>query len=79
MFDFANIFENVFGSMNVLENIFDSVNVSIGGKHLSIVVPLDMFKFPNVLFWYVSNVITYAAGTCKKAFIPIVDNVSPQK
>ena len=54
--------ENVFDSVsvlefvNVLEKVFDSVNVSFGGRHLSIVVPLETFQFQYVLFLYVSNV-----------------------
>ena len=69
---------NVLDWVNVLENVFDSVNVSVGiGMHPPIVVPLDTFKFPNVSFWYVANVITDAAGTSAKALDETVGDVSP--
>ena len=35
-------------AVNVLEYVFDYVNVSVGGRHSSIVVPLEVFKSPNV-------------------------------
>ena len=59
------------------ENIFDSENVCVGGRHSSIVVPLDTFKSPNVSLPCVSNVITDVAGTLKKVFVPIFGDVSP--
>ena len=37
----------MFDCVNVLENVLDSVNVSVGGRHSSIVIPLDTFESPN--------------------------------
>ena len=68
---------NLFDSVNVLENVFDSVNASADGRHSSIIVPLYIFKLPNVSFWYVPKVITDAAGTPEKAFDETVGDISP--
>ena len=75
VFDFINIFdcENVFDCVN----IFDCENVCVEGRHSSIVVPMEALKLPNVSLWYVSIVITDAAGTPLKAFDETVGGVSP--
>ena len=57
----------VFDLVNGFEYAFDFVNVSTGGRHSSIVVPIDTAKLPNVVPWYVSIAITDEAGTYEKA------------
>ena len=58
---------------------FDSfgLNVSVGGRHSSIVVPLDTNNTPNILFWYAAGVIAYTAGTPENAIDPNIGDVSP--
>ena len=52
VFNFTNVFDsvNAFDFVNVFDcvNVFDYLNDSIGGRHSSIVVPLDSFNVPNV-------------------------------
>ena len=54
VFDSVNVFdaENVRDSVSAFDcaNVLDCANVSVSGRHSSIVVPLDTFKFPNVSF-----------------------------
>ena len=67
---------NVLDCVNVFENVSDCVNVSGGGRFVNC-CSFRYFQIPNVSFWFVTNVITYAVEIPEKALVPIVGNALP--